>query len=253
MRVCIIAVLLVLAVKGPVLAVSSSEAAYTQFLQLTRMFGGSNPFSCSAIVEVKYKSNATRPICDTSRLIYRDRSTYYRSRIVERVEGREGELVINHELKTVNYHISDSVKQAAQRELKIKPNPEIESMLEADIEGTDLASFKKFLTEQCIASWDTKEGLEEITFTPKNPNQATLLSVKIKFSDAKVRYYEYTVRDVYATDYYGNSQFRVIRTIYRDFNYDGIPQIPVRFSDLLQWSGWTVKLKKYTDYQLSVL
>lgn len=253
MRVPFILALIMLAAGMPALAKQSSEAAYYQLLQLTKMFGGASPFSCNAIVEVKYKSNAARPLRDTSKLIYRDRSTYYRSRIVERVEGREGELVINHELRTVNYHISDSLKQAVQRELKVKPNPEIEAMLEADVEGTDLASFRKFLVEECSYTWDTKEGLEEIHFTPKNPGQATLLSVRIGFSDSRVRYYEYTIRDVYATDYYGNSQFRVIRTRYQDFNYEGIAPIPVRFSDLLQWSGWTIKLKQHTDYKLSVL
>lgn len=252
MRILLL-VMCILAAQVPVLGQNSPEAAYNRLLELTSIFRGYAPFSCNAIVEVKYKNNASRPIRDTSKLIYRDRMTYYRSSIVERVEGSEGELIINHELKAVSYHLSDSIKEVIQKELNVKPDRQIEAMLEENIHGSDVALFKKFLTEQCAVTWETKDGLEEISFTPKKPKQATLLSVKIRSNNAEVRHYEYTYRDVYATDYYGKAQFRVIRTLYQGFNYDNVPQIPVRLSDLLQWDGWTVKLKKYTNYKLSVL
>lgn len=231
----------------------SAEATLEKFTQLTGMFRGAQPFSCNAIVEVKYK-NSHNPVRDTSLLIYRNGLTHYKSRLVEHVDAPEGELIVNHELETVTFHVSDSIRQIVHKKLNIRIEEEVESMLAPNSEGKDVAAFSQYLVNNCYITWTTKDGLEEISFTPKNASQATLLSMKVRFDkDSKVRYYEYTNREVYATDWNGDSRFRVVRTIYDDFRYSNVPNIPSKLTDFLEWNGWAVKLIKHTNYKFSVL
>lgn len=249
----ILSIICIVAVQMYAHAQHSNEAAYERLTELTKIFSATAPFSCNAVIEVKYKDNAAKPLRDTSKLIYKNRKTYYRSRIVEHIEGSEGELTINHELKRVDYHISDSLRSILQSIRKIKPDSQLTAIIDKNPDVTNMAIFKRFLINGCNMTWEEKEGLEEIRFTPKNLSQATLTSVMIRFDELKIQHYEYSYRDVYATDYYGKSQFRVIKTSYRDFDYSNDIQIPVSLSDLLLWRGWTVKMKKYTDYKLKVL
>src|ERR1700748_2359970 len=81
------------------MAQQNAEAAYSKFMQVTGMFHGKEPYSCNAIVEAKYKNGPGAPR-DTSKLIYKNGLTYYKSKLLERVEASQGELIINHELKT---------------------------------------------------------------------------------------------------------------------------------------------------------
>lgn len=230
------------------------QSAHAKFMELTKMFNGDKPYSCLAIVEVKYKENAVNALKDTSRLIYKNGSTYYRSPLVERVEASQGELIVNHELKTASFYISDSIKEVVYKELNVVMDKEFESMLEDNFERKDLDEFNDFVLKSCDVVWETRDGLEEISFTPKNPSQATLLSMKIRFDkEDKVRYYEYVMRNIYSTDWNGSSRFRLVRTIYDNFNYNDIPALPSKLSDFLEWNGWTIKLKKYSNYKLSVL
>ncbi len=247
--------LMALAAALPARAQRSTAQACAQLFQLTKLFDGDAPFACSTITEIKYKTNANRPLRDTSKVIYRNHRTYYRSRRVEHVEGAEGELLVNHELRTVSLYLSDSIRRKVQETLDVKRDPETEALLETaeNAEKADLSAFKTFLIDGCNATWETKGGVEEIRFTAKVASQAPLLSVVLEFRDGKILYYEYTYRDVYANDYYGNSRFRFVRNIYQNFDYEDIPAIPAHLSDFLQWNGWTIKLKKYTDYELSVL
>ena len=231
----------------------SAEATLEKFTQLTGMFRGAEPFSCYAIVEVKYKNTPTS-VRDTSLLIYRNGMTHYKSKLVEHVEAPEGELIVNHELKTVTLHVSDSIREIVHRKLNVKIEKEVESMLESNSENKDLAAFSQFLVNNCYITWTTKDGLDEISFTPKNATQATLLSMKVRFDEnSKLRYYEYTNREVYATDWNGDSRFRLVRTIYDNFRYSNVPDIPSKLTDFLEWKGWAVKLIKHTNYKFSVL
>jgi hypothetical protein len=201
---------------------------------------------------VKYKGKS--PVRDTSTLMYKNGLTWYRSKRVERVEAAEGEVIVNHELKSVSLHLSDSIRQILQMELGVKPDKELESALDANFEGQDMAYFKNFVTRHCNVVSVFKDGLDEISITPKNPAQATLLSLKIRFDkNSKVRYYEYVNREVYASDPKGNSRFRIVTTIYDNFHYEEMTDIPSKLTDFIEWNGWTVKLKKYTNYKLSVL
>ncbi|HTN46377.1 MAG TPA: hypothetical protein VL098_08530 [Flavipsychrobacter sp.] len=235
-----------------VLAQRSAESAYNKFIELTKMFNGTEPYACDAIVDVKYKNKDA--VRDTSNLIYKNGSTYYKSIRVERIEGSAGELVINHELQEASFNLSDSIRKVVMKELKIKPDREAESALDSNFDKKEMEVFNRYVIRNCNVQRTTKDGLEEIAFTPKKMEDAPLTSMKIRFdSKSKVRYYEYTYRDVYSTDFEGNNRFRLIRTIYDNFKYDHIPNIPSRLTDFLEWNGWTVKLKKYTNYKLSVL
>lgn len=253
MRKIVLIVLCLVLSKTNVMAQQDVVAAYEKFMQLTSLFHGAEPYSCDAIVEVKYKGNANI-VRDTSRLIYKNGLTYYKSRLVERVEASQGELIINHELKTASFQVSDSIKLLLQKELDIQRNTEFESMLDSNFESRDLNEFKIFATQQCNVSWNSKDGLDEISFTPKNAGKSPFLSIKIRFGkDSRIRYYEYTNREAYATDWDGSSKIRLVTTIYDNFTYNNVPDIPSKLSDLLEWNGWTIKLKRYTNYKLSLL
>ena len=230
----------------------SSIEAYEQLIKLTQFFHGTAPYSCHSIIEVKYQKN-TKPILDTSMLIYKNGSTYYKSKLAEQVEGSEGEIVVNHELKTVSFYISDSLKEVFMKKLNFKQDTSLESMFDKDDNGKELQFFKKFILEECNMVWETKEGVEEISFIPKNPVQAILLSLKIAFKDSKIQYYEFANRDIYAKDLYGKSRFRIVRKLLYNFKYDNVQEIPSKVTDYIELDGWTVRLKKYTNYQLSVL
>lgn len=237
-----------------VTAQQNAEAAYGKLMQLTRMFHGREPYACYAIVEMKYKKGPNNTLRDTSKLIYKNGATYYKSKLVERVAASQGELIINHELKTASFHISDSLEQVVQKDLKVMPDKEMETMLDSNAESSNLQVFKNYMLHDCTVAWDTKEGYDEITFTSKSNANAVFLSMKIRFTrDSKVLCYEYTTREMYATDMNGSGRFRIVRTIYDNFNYDNVPDIPSKLSDFIQWDGWTMTLKKYTNYKLSVL
>lgn len=236
-------------------AQQNSAAAYDKFMQLTGMFHGKEPYSCLAIVEIKYKRDQSSPVRDTSRLIYKNGATYYKSRLVERVEGTQGELIINHELKTATFQVSDSIKLALQKELNIEPNKEFEALLDSNFERRDEDAFRTYIIEHCTVVWDSKDGVEEISFIPKveGSQESVFLFMKIRFKGARVLYYEYGNKEAYSTDWNGNNRFRRITTIYDDFRYDSVPDIPNKLQDYLDWEGWSVKLKKYTNYKFSLL
>lgn len=246
--------LYVILVHTNAVAQQNAVAAYEKLTQLTKMFNGKEPYSCLAVVEVKYKNDSKSTVRDTSKLIYKNGSTFYRSKRVERVEGLQGELVINHELKTATFQVSDSIKQVLQRELNIASNKEFEALLDSNFETRDEAAFKSYVTQHCNAVWNSKDGVDEISFTPKNAKDAVFLLIKIRFNkDSKVLYYEYINSEPYATDWGGSKRFRQVTTIYDDFMYDNIPGIPSKLPDFLAWDGWSVKLKKYTNYKFSLL
>jgi hypothetical protein len=231
----------------------SPEAVYAKYMQVTSMFHGKTPYTCLAIAAVKYKKDA-KGMRDTSRLIYKNGMTYYKSRLVERLEDARGELILNHQLKTAVLNVSDSVREAAQKVANIKPDEAFEALLDSNVEAREQAEFRNFVTQQSNVSWTTNGDMDEITITPQKPGAALLTSIRIRFTkDMRVRYYEYTSKDAYATDIEGRAKYRVITTIYDNFNYDNVPNIPAKVSDYLVWSGWTIKLKKYTNYKLSVL
>jgi len=252
MRLIIPILLSLVLVPAVLCAQRSPAAAYDKLLQLTAVFNGSIPYTCVGIEEVRYKGQA--PIRDSSRLIYRNGRTYHKSPLREHVEGAEGEVTINHELKSVTYSPSDSILLLLQKELKIKPDPELEAQLDPNAAASDLAYFSRLMAEGCNVTWEMKDGLEEISFVPKNVSASTLISLRIRYGpDDRVRYYEYSLRDVYAKDLEGNAMFRVVRTIFDNFSFDNVPQIPAKPSDFLEWHQWTIRLKKYKNYQLSVL
>ena len=227
-------------------------AAVDKLIEVTKVFHSGEAYACDAIVEIKYKGG--KPLVDSSRLICKDGFTWYKSGLVERVESSAGEIIVNHELKIVNLWLSDSIRAILQMELNAEGDEEFEAMLDADFEAKDFADFKQFLANSCNVKTSRTGDLEEISFTPKDLSKSVLVSMIIRFDkDSKVRYYEYTTRDVYARDYYGNSRFRLVRTIYDNLQYEQVPEIPSKFTDFLEWNGWTVKLKKYTNYKLSVL
>lgn len=231
-----------------------NAAAYEKLMTLTGLFSGSQPYTCSAIVTVKYKKDSKNVIGDTSRLIYKNGLTYYKSKRVERVAASQGELIINHELKSATFSISDSVKKVVQKELNIKPDREFESLLDSNFETRDLNAFKRYLLEMCYVTTEAKDGVEEIIFTPKNANDIIFLSIKIRYTpDGKIQYYEYSNNEIYATDMNGKKKYRYLTTIYDNFNYNKVPDIPTRLSDYIEWEGWSVKLKKYTNYKFSLL
>lgn len=253
-----IALIIFLIILTPCMAFAQQHSpleAYIKFKEVTSIFQGNTPYTCLAIVEVNYKKGVQHAIKDTSRLIYRDGTTYYKSRRVERIEGPEGQLMVNHELKQVVFEVSDSITQKIHDELDVERDEEFEALLDADYEEKDEAAFKKFVVEQCDVNWSvTGKGVNEITFTPKNKDNNVLLSMEVRFTnDNKIQYYQYTNSDVYATDWNDNKQYRIITTIYDNFNYNNVPQIPAKLSDYLTWDGWTVKLKKFTDYKFSLL
>lgn len=252
-KLVLILIVLLLA-RNKVNAQHTPEEAYHKLMDLTELFNGNQPYSCSAIVEIRYKNNSNAPLRDTSVLIYRNRSTYYKSKLVERVEASQGSLIVNHELKSATFELSDSIRKVLQKELNIEPDRELESMLDSNFALEDMLVFNKYITEHCNVKWDSKDGLDEILFTPKITGQTTLVSLKIRFDkESRMQYYEYTNREVYAADWEGNSRFRVVRTIYDNFIYDHVPDIPSRLADFLEWNGWKIKLKKYPNYKLSVL
>lgn len=237
------------------IAQHTSTEAYDKFLQLTAMFHGSAPYSCNAIVEISYRKTA-KSIRDTSKLIYKNGSTYYKSRLVEHIEDWQGELIINHELKTATFTISDSLRLVIERDMKLKRNKELESMLDSNIESHELQAFNKYVNRECNVTWATKgEGIDEITVLPKNPKDGLLLSMKLRFwsNVSKIVYYEYTNKEPYAYDPNGNTKYRIVTTIYDKFIYGNVPDIPSKLSDFLTWDGWTVTLKKYSNYKFSLL
>lgn len=248
-------ILLLLLVVSQVNAVAQSGniAAYEQLMQLTGMFNGNKPYTCSAIVTVKYKKDSKNVTGDTSKLIYKNGMTYYRSKRVERVASSLGELILNHELKSATFSISDSVKEVVQKELNIAPDREFESLLDSNYESRDLDAFKKYLVNHCYVATSSKDGVDEIAFTPKNPKDIIFFSIKIRFVQGAIQYYEYTNSEIYATDMTGKKKFRYITTIYDNFTYGQVPDIPARLSDFIDWQGWSVKLKKYTNYKFSLL
>lgn len=233
-------------------AAHTSQEAYHKLMSLTKMFSSSAPYSCNAIVQVVY-DDAEHQLRDTSRLIYKGGITYYKSKVVERIEATEGVLIINHELKTATFEVSDSIKNILQGELNIETDEEFEAMLDSNYEEKDQEAFKSYLLNDCKMVWQSSKGTEEISFKANKDNSAMLLSMKIKFTNEKVLYYEYTNREVYSNDWNGTNRYRLVTTIYNDFNYSNVPNIPVKLSDYLGLSGWTVKLKKYTDYKFSLL
>ena len=235
-------------------AQQDAATAYDKLTELTAMFHGTAPYSCLAIVEVQYPGKSGRIIRDTSKLIYKNGSTYYKSRLVERLEGPQGELIINHELKTATLQVSDSVKLALQRELAIKPDKEFEALLDADFERKDEAAFRNYVINSCKVNWDKTEEMEEISIRPLNEKGAVFLSMRIRFNKiSRVTYYEYTNREAYAKDPDGNNIFRRVSTIYDGFSYENVPDIPATLNDYLAWDGWSVELKKYTNYKFSLL
>jgi hypothetical protein len=162
--------------------------------------------------------------------------------------------VINHELKTAVLNVSDSIKQVLQKELGIKEDKDLEALLDSNFQANDQQAFNDYVVKNCNASWVSKGIYEEISFTPKNASGALFMSMKIRFSkDDKVQYYEYTNREAYARDLDGRTKYRVVTTIYDNIIYNNVPNIPSKLSDFLEWNGWTIKLKKYTNYKLSVL
>lgn len=227
--------------------------AYEKFMQLTKMFTAKEPYSCLAIVIVKY--DGQKPLGDTSKLIYKNGSTYYKSKIVERLEGSQGQLIVNHEIKSVTLELSDSVKLALQKELKLEIDKSFEAILDSDFQRKDDEAFKMFILKQCNAEWVKKDGLDEISFVPKSKNNPVFLSIKLRFNaQNKIVYYEYTNSDIYSKDWKGNPRVRYVTTIYDRFNYDHVPDIPVKLSDFLEWKkDWTVNLKKHTNYKFSLL
>ncbi|MBS1778736.1 MAG: hypothetical protein JST70_05390 [Bacteroidetes bacterium] len=253
MRKKLLIMVVTLAVCKSVTAQHSTGATYAKFLELTSMFHGTAPYSCEAIVGVSYKSGG-KNVRDTSKLIYKNGSTFYKSRLVEHVEASQGELIVNHELKTVTFNISDSIRQVLEKEVKLKQNVELESLLDSNFERNDREAFNKYVMKDCNVTWDSKGELEEISIVPKNLRDAMLMSMKIRFNkDSKVVYYEYTNKEAYAKDLDGNTRYRILTTIYDKFAYNNIPDIPSRLSDFLEWDGWTVKLKKYSNYKFSLL
>lgn len=236
------------------IAQHTAEAAYEKFMQLTQVFHGKEPYTCNAIVDVRYKDGPGNAIRDTSKLIYRNGSTYYRSKLVEHVEASQGELVINHELKTAVFSISDSIKLVLQKEMNMKPDKELEAMLDSNFQNNDQHAFNKYVVKDCNVSWASKGDYEEITFVPKSTAGGLFMSMKVRFvDDSRIIYYEYTNREAYATDMNGRTKFRMITTIYDKFSYNNVPNMPSKLSDFIGWNGWTIKLKKYSNYKLSVL
>lgn len=250
----ILIILCLIMSQAHVMAQQNAEAAYQKFMQVTSMFHGKDPYACNAIVEVKYKNGQSNALRDTSRLIYKNGSTYYKSKVVERVEASQGELIINHELKTASFDVSDSIRQVLEKESDMKPNKEMEALLDSNTDGRDLKAFNNYIVHHCNVTWNTREGMEEISFVPKDADNTPFVSMKIRFgSDAKVRYYEYANKEAYSTDLDGNARYRVVKTIYDNFTYDNVPNIPSKLADFLEWNGWTIKLKRYTNYKLSLL
>lgn len=250
----IVLLLFLLVSQVAAVAQQSNAAAYEKLMQLTGLFSGNQPYTCSAIVTVKYKRDSKNVTADTSKLIYKNGMTYYKSKRVERVAASQGELIINHELKSATFAISDSVKELLSKELKIEPDREFESLLDSNFEERDLDAFKRYLVEHCHVVRDIKDGVEEIIFTPKNPNDIIFLAIKIRFTqDDRIQYYEYSNNEIYATDMNGKKKYRYMSTIYDNFTYDKVPDIPARLSDYIEWEGWSVKLKKYTNYKFSLL
>lgn len=231
-----------------------AAAAYDKFTELTAAFHGSEPYSCLAIVKIEYPDKPGRVIRDTSRLIYKNGTTWYRSKLVERLEGPQGELVINHELKTATLQVSDSIKLALQKELAIKPDKEYEALLDADFERKDEEAFRNYVVSSCKVTWDRNSETEEISFAPLRDKGAVFLSLKIRFNkSSRVLYYEYITLDAYAKDWDGNNMFRKVATLYDGFRYDNVPDIPSTLNEFLEWDGWSVQLKKYTNYKFSLL
>ncbi len=235
-------------------AQQDAAAAYDKLTELTALFQGKKPYSCLAIAEVRYPGKAGKAIRDTSRLVYKNGATWYRSRLVERLEGPEGELIINHELKTATLQISDSIKLALQKELAIKPNKEYEALLDAGFAQKDEQAFRDYVTGKCNVTWNRDGQGGEITIVPKQEEGSLFLNITIRYdSDSRVSYYQYAVRDAYSSDWEGKRIFRRVTTIYDSFSYDNVPDIPVSLGDYLDWDGWSVQLKKFTNYKFSLL
>lgn len=231
----------------------NNAQAYEKFMQLTKMFTAKDPYNCLAIVVVKY--DGQKPLGDTSKLIYKNGSTYYKSRIVERLEGSQGQLIVNHQTKSATLELSDSVKLVLQKEMKLQMDKSLEAILDSDFQKKDDEAFKTFIVKYCNAEWTKKDGVEEISFMPKSKNDPVFLSIKIRFNaQNRILYYEYVNSDIYSKDWNGNPRVRYVTTIYDRFNYDHVPDIPVKLSDFLEWTkDWTVNLKKYTNYKFSLL
>lgn len=229
--------------------------AYEQLTQLTKLFRGNTPYSCLAIVSVQYKLVQQKNTSDTSRLIYKNKSTYYKSPSVERLEGPQGELIINHQLKTATLDISDSVREVLYKELKIEADKSFEAKLDADYDRKDEDAFKTYVQKYCkVTRRNAGDGSEEISFAPKSDKVPAYISMKIRYNgEGKVLYYEYITDESYATDWNGKPRVRRVTTIYDRFRYDNVPDIPVQLSEYLDWEGWNVKLKKYTNYKFSLL
>jgi len=244
--------LLVVSFFQTALAQKSAEEAYQKLISLTKCFHGNQPFQCKAIVEVKYVKDA-KPSADTSKLVYRDGYTWYKSKVVENIQDQTGTLLINHELKTIVFQLSDSLKQAAMKEIKFKPNKELESKLDSSLSNNDLTVFHNYLVNDYDFKWEKKGQFDEILFTPKKNNTNSLRSLLIRFDEKGIHYYEYSNRDVYANDWKGNPRFRLIKTYYTDFNFQQVPPITAKVNDYLLWKGWRLSLKKNTNYQFSIL
>lgn len=234
-------------------AQQNNAQAYEKFMQLTKMFTAKDPYTCLAIAVVKY--DGQKPLGDTSKLIYKNGATYYKSKLVERLEGSQGQLIVNHETKSATLELSDSVKLVLQKEMKLAVDKSFEAILDSDFQKKDDLAFKTFIIKHCNVEWIKKDGLEEISFIPKSKNDPVFLSIKIRFNaQDKIVYYEYINSDVYSKDWKGNPKVRYVTTIYDRFNYERVPDIPVKLSDYLDWKkDWTVNLKKYTNYKFSLL
>jgi len=150
--------------------------------------------------------------------------------------------------------ISDSIKLALQKELAIKPNKEYEALLDAGFAQKDEQAFRDYVTGKCNVTWNRDGQGGEITIVPKQEEGSLFLNITIRYdSDSRVSYYQYAVRDAYSSDWEGKRIFRRVTTIYDSFSYDNVPDIPVSLGDYLDWDGWSVQLKKFTNYKFSLL
>lgn len=225
---------------------------YSKFKELTALFQGSTSYVCDAIVEVNY--DGTRAVGDTSRFIHRDGITYYRSPRVEHIEAPEGVLEINHEQKTAVFTVSDSIRRIIMAASDFEIDKEWESMLDSTSATRQEAVFRDYVLGNCDLTWTTQGGIEEIRIIPQSVADAPFTLIHLRFrSNGQVVYYEYIERDAYVEDMMGITRYRLVKTIYDRFDYDQIPTIEAKLSDYLIWKGWTIRLKKFTDYKLSLL
>ncbi len=229
--------------------------AYSKYLSLTSVFRGSGAYGCWAIVEVSYEGSRRPSVRDSSRLIYRAGRTYYRSSRVERLEDSRGVLTLNHELGRATLEISDSLRERILEELDWKADPQREAMVDSNYEQHSMQAFEKYILGHCHYRWDRQGPVEAIRFWPRVAGQSPFESMELRFDAqrSEVVYYRYSVRDPYSRDWNGDPLYRLVTTIYDGFRYDQVPSIPYDLDDYLDWEGGTVRLKRYNNYQFSLL